>query len=101
MSDLTRVTVAPRLRFPNPISDARNVQNKPVEKQQWNPQAHHARGVDTGVHSASLLIDNHDFAYGNLSQRRAIRPHLNRPQPVEPCGAFRLPHTVRATRIVI
>ena len=101
MLDLTRITVAPRLRFPDPISDARNVQKEPVEKQQRNPQAHHARGVDTGVHPMSLLVDNHDFAYRNLPQRRAIRLHINHPQPVEPCGAFCLPHAVRATRIVV
>ena len=101
MSDFTRVAVAPGLRSRNPVSDGRKVEKEPMEKEKQDPQAHHAGGVDAGEHPAALLVDDHDLADRDFPQRRAIRPHVNRPQPVEPCRAPRLPHAVRAARIVV
>ena len=101
MSDLTRVAVAPGLRSPNPVSDGWKVEKKTKEKEKRNPQAHHAGGVDAGEHPAAPLVDDHDLADRDFPQRRAIRPQVNRPQPVEPCRALRLAHTVRAARIVV
>ena len=101
MSDFTRVAVAPGLRSRNPVSDGRKVEKEPIEKEKRDPQAHHAGGVDAGEHPAALLVDDHDLADGHLSQWGAVRPELNRPQPVEPCRALRLPHTVGAARIVV
>ena len=101
MSDFTRLAVAPRLRSPNPVSDGRKVEKEPMEKEKRDPQAHHAGGVDAGEHPAALLVDDHDLADGHLSQWGAVRPELSRPQPVQSRGAPRLPHAVRAARIVV
>ena len=101
MSDFTRVTVAHGLRSPNPVSDGRKEEKKAIEKEKRDPQAHLAGGVDAGEHSATFLVDDHDLADGDFSQWGAVGPEFNRPQPVEPCGALRLPDTVRAAPVVV
>lgn len=100
-SDLTLVTVAPGLRSPNPVSDRRKVEKEPVEKEQRDHQAHHAGGVDAREDPAVPLVDDNDLADRNFSQWGAIGPECDCPQPVESRGALRLPHAVRATRIVV
>lgn len=72
-----------------------------IEKQHRDPQAHLACCVDTCERPATLPINDYDLSNRDLSQRGSIRPQVNHPEPVQSCGAIRLPHTVWAARIVV
>ena len=88
-------------RFPNPLSDRWNVEKESVEKEQRDPPAHHAGGVDAGEDPAALLVDDNNLADRDFSQWGAVGPEFDCPQPVESCGALRLPHALRTARIVV
>ena len=83
--DLRNLTLA----SPNPLSDRRKEEKESVEKEQRDPQAHYAGGVDAGEDPAALLVDDNDLADRDFSQWGAVGPEFDCPQPVELCGAVR------------
>ena len=100
-SDLAGVTVAPGLRPPNPVSDGRKVKKEAIEKECRDPQAHLTGSVYAGEYPSAPLIDDDDLSDRNRSHRGDVRAEVNRLHPVQTGGAIRLPHTVRAVRIVV
>ena len=71
-SDVTSVPVAPGVRLSSQISDRRNVEEKPVQKEQRGPQAHLADRIDYSEHAAAPLVDHNEFSDGDFYQRGVV-----------------------------
>ena len=81
ISDVTRLPVAPRVRLSSQISDWRNVEEKPVQKEQRDPQAHLVGRIDFGENAAAPLVDDNDFSDRDFSQREwSVRNSITRHQ---------------------
>ena len=100
-SDVTGLPVAPRLRLSSQISDWRNVEEKPVQKEQRDPQAYLAGRIDSGENAAAPFVDDNDISDRDFSQRGVVGAKFDCPTPVEARGTRSLSYTNGTDRIVV
>ncbi|MCY4128154.1 MAG: hypothetical protein OXG15_02800 [Gammaproteobacteria bacterium] len=101
ISDLTGVSIASWSRLFKLVSEWREIEQKAVQKEQWDSQTYFSRSVDPGEYLAAFLVDDNNLANRDFAYRGNLCREINRPQPVQSGGAFRLPHADWTVRVVV